>query len=762
MASFQDLDLPIALRRAPRRCASAGAVQPSRVVSAPASASALLKTPSKPRPKKRVRFSDLGPELSHYDSSDLSTGLTPMIKRSTLSGTSPKRHRGPTNTARRSASIGELGDEESTPDELSIAPSSRLFDDGGKRRTRQKELVVDTDAAPKKKTKARARKEDAITAKIEAEVQRLRAELAARDAEIERLHNETIAHDTGRIVELEKQIETLRTEIAQQQLPILGNEDEEGDEIGSEVGADLPENFYDWTLAARDLFSDSCFDDDDSRDVTMTDVLCSTPTRRRKSADAALPKSASASFPTPPCTSPTIPATPCSVRSVKFPVTPQSHVGVQASLPDPEKESLEAELASLRLELAKLTGTLETHAALQARLSDKLTRVTSASLAPEEDSQSSQPELEEHLDSVLQQLAERTTALVQLDSSLASLGFAGTEASEIIGSITAGLRAARLELEYLTPGEITLPLSSHGAEVLDLVLKRLRGLADRVREDEGVIDEYHALELSLRQQLAARVDVMDGMRAEQRRGAELLRERDDHIADLEVGLERLKGAAEGYRRDIAELEALVLRLEEDGQAAEATLRADLDGARAQLAEGANVTASLEARLADTLAQADELGAKLRDLQRRRDAEAKVRNKSYGAALALRDARVTELRREIYGINDSLRSAHATITKLQLENAGLERRVVVAEEGQRLAREAVDMMKAELEKVTAAAATVAPRRVTRSSARQSRELLTPEPKPGSYLSGDLARSGAGKGKKRRRYDSGLGMLDEDED
>ncbi|KAI0548985.1 hypothetical protein F4679DRAFT_584968 [Xylaria curta] len=43
------------------------------------------------------------------------------------------------------------------------------------------------------------------------------------------------------------------------------------------------------------------------------------------------------------------------------PVTPRSHAEIQSSLPDPEKEALEAELASLRLELTKLTATLDNH-----------------------------------------------------------------------------------------------------------------------------------------------------------------------------------------------------------------------------------------------------------------------------------------------------------------------------------------------------------------------------------------------------------------
>ncbi|KAI0196455.1 hypothetical protein F4808DRAFT_463955 [Astrocystis sublimbata] len=733
MANSDDLDVPIALRRKTRQCAAR-----SRVVSAP------ITTPGTPaKSKKRVRFSDPGPELSRYrkTGSTGSTGLTPIIKRSTLSAGEPfpKRRRPGSavgNAERRPASNG---DPESA-DELDVLSSSGVIA-----------------AAPVKAVKPRTRggKNSTTTAKVEAEVQRLRAELASRDAEIERLHNETLVQDTDRILELEEQIKALRAELAQPQLPTLNDGDASDCDLDNDN--DLPQSFYDWTLAARDPYSDSYLDgSDDFQDTTMTDVVCSTPSKRRRSAGPPISKSASASFPTPPCTSPTLPATPCSVRKTMIPVTPHSEVGIQASLPDPDKEALEAELASLRLEMTKLTSTLESHAALQTRLSEKLAGASSPLSAAARTSKASRPGLEEHLDTVLQRLSERTKALAELDSSLSSLGFRGTGASEIIGSITSGFREARLELEYLSPGEITLPLTSHGAQVLDLVLTSLRHLARKTKEDEESIDEYHALEQSLRSQLAARVDAMAGLRAEQQENATVLRERDAHIAELEIGLDRLKGAAEGYRRDIVELETLVQRLEDSEKSTTAKMQADLNSTYAELGERAIVIADLETKLALMLKTCDELEVKLKDLQRRRDAETKVRNKSAGAALALRDARVSELRREIYTINDSLRGAHETIVKLRVENVGLEERAEQAEEREKLAREAVETMRGELEKVTAAAG--APRRSTRSSSR----LMTPEPQPGNFLSASFARSGSGKDRKRRRHDSGLGFLEEDDD
>ncbi|KAI2469085.1 hypothetical protein F4781DRAFT_422250 [Annulohypoxylon bovei var. microspora] len=715
-------DLPIALRRTPR-------VSVGRVVSSDLSrietATASSKTPSKARSKKRVRFSDPGPEIEHHDAAS-TTGLTPMVRRTSLGvAPSPKRRRHSTPAGQRSNPDDEdelsHGSNSNNGNEVRFLSLRQVLDDRVKRRIRRNGLSEEMNTITQEK---RRRTQDQKT-----ELQRLRDELADKDHEIERLQNTTVAQDTARIMELEYEIDSLRNELRRQ----------------CEPGPDVDQTrHYDWTLAARDPFSDTVMDDDDAfGDTTMADLVCSTPSKRR----------ASASFPTPPCTSPTIPATPCSMRR-GAPVTPQSHIsvqahiGVQASLPDPEKEALEAELGSLRLELTKLSEVLETHETLKSRIADKLT----AARAPAEEGSM---DVEAHLDTVLQSLSDRTAALSDLNSSLSALGFSGNDAGEIISSLTGAFRSARLELEYLTPGELTLPLSSRGAQVLDLVLVRLRDLARQVKEDEGAIDEYHALELSLRQQLGAR-----------------------------VGVERLKGAAEGYRRDVADLERLVLRMEAESTTASSRLAAELAGARAELASDRAGSAKLEARLAAVREQAEDFKTQLADLQRRKAAEVRALNKYHGTALAVRDARVVELRRDIEAVTRSLHEAHETVQQLRVENLGLSRRV---DEERGRAKEAVDAMKAELERVLRMSAEFLATPVKgggRSGLRKRSvavggggagagtggegeegedETTTPEGSPlpsGSYLAGALAKSG--KGKKKRKHDSGLGLLDEDED
>ncbi|KAI1210158.1 uncharacterized protein F4807DRAFT_424038 [Annulohypoxylon truncatum] len=758
-------DVPIALRRTPRL--SVGKAAPSDL-SRLETATASLRTPTKPRSKKRVRFSDPGPEIEHHNAAS-TTGLTPMVRRTTLGvAPSPKRRRHSAPTSRRSNSEGEedelsYNSNGNSGNEIRFLSLRQVLDDRVKRRIRRNGLSEEMNTITQEKRRR--------TQGQKAELERLQHELAEKDHEIERLQNSTtVAQDTGRIMELEYEIDSLRNELRSRS-------------SGSGSGPDPDQTqAYDWTMAARDPFSDSYMDDDDGfGDTTMADLVCSTPSKNR----------ASASFPTPPCTSPTIPTTPCSMRR-GAPVTPQSHagVGMQADMgvqtsftfPDPEeKEALEAELGSLRLELTKLTEVLETHEAFKSRITDKLSAVRTPT---ESEEKPTTMDVEAHLDTVLQSLSDRTAALLDLNTSLSGLGFPGSDASEIITSLTSAFRSARLELEYLTPGELTLPLSSRGAQVLDLVLVRLRDLARQVKEDEDAIDEYHALELSLRQQLGARVDAMDHMRRQREEDRAALSERDARIADLEVGVERLKGAAEGYRRDVAELEGLVQRMEDESRTESTRLSAELAGAQAEVECTRAGAAKLEAKLSAVREQAEAFKAQLADLQKRKACEMRALNKYHGTALAVRDARVLELRRSIEDVSRSLHEAHSMVQRLRVENLGLSRRV---DEERNRATAAVDSMKVELERVLRMSAEflATPTKDSGRSGLKRRsvavgggsadsgssgegeegegETTTPEGSPlssGSYLAGALAKSG--KGKKKRKYDSGLGLLDEDED
>jgi chromosome segregation ATPase len=662
-----------------------------------------------------------------------------MIRQTSLkhaATTSKRRHSTP---ARTSAGNGLSGTPSSLPvsGEIHFLPLRQVLDGRVQRRIRRNGLSEEMNSIHEDKRR-QARE-------IKAEIERLKAEVQAKDEEICRLQNETIIMDTEKIWDLEKQVEDLKRVLAERS------------------GVYQHNRSYDWTLAARDPYSADYMDtteDEVFGENTAAEFACSTPTRAARN-----------SFPSPPATSPTMPLTPSSHFA-----TPKSHVGVQVSFPDPEKAQLEDEMASLQLELCKLTTTLESYMSLASRLSERMGDFEDSGLSVEQsDPASSHQAIEAQVECLLRTLADRKAALLDLTASLSDLGFPGNDASEIVSSLASGFRAARLELEYLTPGEITTPLSSHGAEVLDLLLTRLRDVAKQVREDDAAIDEYHELELSLRQQLGARVSAMDGLSAELARAEQLLGEKTTRVQDLEVSVDRLKGAVNGYIHDVAELESWVERMEKDGRDAAEAHKAQIQENKESLLGKESCIAELEARLAAAVTQTEALKKEVDDVRATKTKDQAALNKQHGTALAIRDARVSELRGEIDRVNDSLRAAHETIRKLRVENSGLEAKV---ESEKQKAKAVIDSMKEELQRMVRMSQDFLntpkkqqPARRGSDAGRDSgfgtaSEGVPSSPlvrgvvvNPGGLLSGDLAKKGLGK--KRRRYDSGLGFLDEDE-
>ena len=620
-----------------------------------------------------------------------------MIRRTSLGNQAPRRHSTPASLSRPSngSGIPDL-DPQGAPfgGEVRFLPLRQVLDGRVKRRIRRNGLSEEMNAISAEK---RRRAEE-----TKAEIERLKAELAEKDEEIERMHDETVVLDTERVWGLEQEVAALKRELASrssvQQLP--------------------SSPAYEWTRAARDPFSDDFMDlDDDAEDedfgeATRAQLLCSTPTRRMRP---------SASFPTPPSTSPEpqLPLTPC--RRLATP--PRASAAVQASLPDLERRQLEEELESLRLEVNKLTTTLESYSTLTSRLSEKLTPFSPQ--APSEESAREDADLETRLTTVLQTLSDRTAALTEVDSSLQSLGFPGSDAFEVIDALRAGFRSARLELEYLDPGEVTIPLTGAGAEVLSFLLTQLRALAQKAHDADSAIDEYHALELSLRQQLSARVTAMDTLTVQLTKAKHAAATKDAHIADLDLALDRLKTAARAYTRDIAELEALATRLDADlaeKTTAVARLETSLSAAREQ-------TTDLGSRLAGlSAAHAEALHAHETDLAERDTTAAGVAT-AHEKDLAERDKRVVELGAEVERVGGMLCAAQEAVGKLSGENDALRKEGGVARG-----------VWAELERVV---------------------------KMGEGVLGTVATEGedeaveqGGRASKKRRLDSGLGFLDEE--
>lgn len=578
---------------------------------------------------------------------------------------------------------------------MTFLPLRQVLDGRVKRRIRRNGLSEEINIITAERRRKAQQTSDEIAA--------LRSEVAAKDAEIRRLSGATIVGQEDD--ETQESIDELKRQVSQLRR-VLKSPDSSNE---TEDTIDYHTTRVDWAMRVRDPFSseysdmelDVDDDDDDDGDDhefgdrTIAELACSTPSRRSSNVRN--------SFPTPPSTSPNLaPITP----SRRHPVTPTSQAAaVQTSFTAAEREELEDELASLQLEIAKLTGTLETYESMTSRLSEKL-----SPFAPEDGSaaalimgsRSPAVKVEAQLNNLLRALSDRTAALDGLGASLGELGFPGADASEVVLSLSSAFRTARLELEYLTPGEIALPLTAAGASVLDLLLARLRELAKRTLECEDAIDEYHVLELSLRKQLGARAEAMDAAKAERDALAGEAAKKDARIRELEVGVQRLKGAVRSYTRDVSELEGLVQRLEGDLDAANKDLRAAREQNEADAEERADAArdkefaaAMLEEKLGLALEQTSELKDQLEQLRGKHREEVFAMSHRHGVDLVMRDSRVSELRVEVDRVNEALREAHETVQNLRVENGALGDRL---DSEKAKAKAAIDTMKSELERV----------------------------------------------------------------
>ena len=440
----------------------------------------------------------------------------------------------------------------------------------------------------------------------------------------------------------------------------------------------------------------------------FTDALLATPSRSRTH------------MLSPPATSPIsgAPTTPSSHRQrILMSPAASSDAGVQTP---PLMEVDHSECQAVQNESDKLVRVLRRYKQVVLRLKSRLPTRASDDIKSAS-STNATTTLETQVNHLLESLAEQRTSLDHLTTSITALGFPGKDAPSMITSLAASLRTARLELEYLSPGEITLPLASEGAQLLEEITLKLRSLAKQVKRSDDAIDEYHSIEQSLRQQLDARVSSMDKLKAELQKSSVAVDERDQRIEELETGHERYKQALEKYWKEVSGLHDLVTQMESDGS------KKDED-----LAKQSDAIKKIQKKLQDTVKKTLDLQEELEVAQTSHQKQVNAINGRSAKALAVRDARVSELRGEITAVNDRLFKAYGRIQKLSARSGKLEK-----ENGG--LREVVEDLRAQLEKVA-------------GTRRKDEDHVSER----SQEQGETP-----KHKKRRRYDSGLGFLDEEE-
>jgi DNA repair exonuclease SbcCD ATPase subunit len=612
------------------------------------------------------------------------------------------------------------------------------------------------------------------------EIERLREELAENASQIQSMQDELdiasqLEGESGlslgpsstassKIQELEQEIQRLRSELEQKE-------------------DDATITDPNWDMPAHDPFD---VNDDDDNMITNYDMEFDPDTELDTT-----PIRLNTSFPSPPST---MPNTPVIAETL-------SSSGNESSLitSDAEKDALKEQLESLQSHVDRLTSTIAFKEDSHARLQQKLSHFIPI------DESIDQNSLDSALDTVLTRLAlsqsearEHQTAFNALTGEISNLGFPFSEPDKVLESIAQQFRQARLEIEYLTPGEVVEGFEND--KILEMLVSRIKDLFEKVKRSDDSIDQYHDQELLLRQQINTHVSINEDLNEKLSSINSTMEGLQEELQDKETSNQRLQTALDSYRKEVTGLEQLIEKVEQDGRQHSARLQSEINEVQERLEnevmrhdvtrtvdEGKDmIITELERRLTAAVQAAAEVAERLATLaasNTEKDAtieEARAsaleREMTHGEALALRDARVSELREEVERINESLKSAHSTILSLRTENGALQSQVEAEKQrGMYFAKAMNEQLARTMEFNMSYINADAPP----APAMGGSDIMSSPLAGGSTLVGSSPLAAGGEGvmrrgrffdgvaekgmsskKRRRRYDSGLGFLDEE--
>jgi septal ring factor EnvC (AmiA/AmiB activator) len=402
------------------------------------------------------------------------------------------------------------------------------------------------------------------------------------------------------------------------------------------------------------------------------------------------------------------------------------------------------------------------------------------------------------LSAALSRASDAAEALEGVSQDCSRLGFSGHGVNDVIADMRSHFRSARLELERVVPGETANVSLEDGKGTLSALVRRVESLA----QDLGTERHYHHgsldREKALRGQFdallhryevaASKIDTLENSIASS--AGDMLHtrmrmqdlEREGH--DQAVGIDRLNTALDKYHDEVKSLEGLIDNLEKENTAAKDDYARQIFKLRKQVAHERSKRSSAEAA-------ASEYDSRIRELEETVEnnriracdltAQVEILEKEHQQAIETLEQTQSELQSHevnngtlnvrISDLATSLDGAKSEVQRLGLLNSGLQEQLQIEVEAR---NELLDKWAADQ------ARSFAHMKETINSDRRRAKVRTAnwELKSDDLMSdGTTMGSGSepitpvsmtrfvdvevGRGKDRRRMDSGIGILTEDE-
>lgn len=398
----------------------------------------------------------------------------------------------------------------------------------------------------------------------------------------------------------------------------------------------------------------------------------------------------------------------------------------------------------------------------------------------------------------LSRASDATQALEGISQECSSLGFTGSSTDELIDDMKAHFRAARIELERAIPGETANVSLEDGKATLGALVQRVKTLANDLKAERDYYNGSLGREKALRGQFdnllhryeAAAVKINNLEDSIASSASDMLHTR-MRLQDLEnedqeksIGIDRLNTALDKYHEDVRALEEMVSRLEDENTATKQRYRQRISELRAQLNSERNQRSAIEISTSENEARIRQLEETVEQNRIRAcdlTTEMKILEKEHQAVLERLVQTTSEQQQQyeedtgtlnvrISELTTSLDGARSEVHRLEQVNKGLEDQL-------RMETEARDEL---LDKwATEQARSFAFMKESVNSERRRAKVRAAnwELKSDDLMSDGTTMMGSepitpvsmtrfvdvemGRGKNRRRMDSGIGILSEDD-
>lgn len=714
------------------------------------------------RSRKKVRFSDPGPQLQETIH-DSSTGLTPALLRTSLGEFGPEHPdiltRTPTRRSRRQStpalrstrSYDSLSsfDAVSPGQVVQFTPFRQILDLRTQRRIRRTGLSDEMNQYEQEKREI-AKHNNAIQRK-DAELAALRKELnAVRDRKCDTEENTDAARTASLI-----QIENLEAEICR---------------LREELSKSATHSPTDCDNAADGdedtIMINACDPDDDDDSV----IVSNSPKFRNIDY-----------FPSP-------------VSDRLSPLASRymdADASAQADIPGPKGESeilaLSHDLEVAKKEKRELFNAFRALPALDGMPNRDIWRLTS----PPPDFLD---QIVPILTAALTRASDAARTLDSVRQNLSNLGFQGNNADDVISEMRSRFRSARLELERAAPGETANANLEDGSATLSALVKRVKLVVEKLEEEQKRHHGSLGREKALRGQFDALL--VRNEEASKKIGdlEEAISISSDNILNtttrmeqLErdgkeqaVEIERLNAALNKYCDEVRRLEALVTSLEAENTASKERHSKEVSDLETKIASEERVRRAAESLVAEHESRIRELDeivqdnriyicdliAKVEALEREHQRAMESQRRKAATQQQHHEHEMGSMNVRISELSTSLEGAKSEVAKLRQRNSGLEEQLQLEIKAKNdLIHEWISN---QAQLLAAAKETINAERRSAKIREANRELLSDDlqSNPGSEPITPVSMTKyvdveAGRGKSRRRLDSGIGILtDED--